>query len=132
MLDKVRARYNRRMSVINCSSTASLSMRRMAATIDVVNPHDGSVITAIAEAKPADVDRAVAAARAAFHGWSNTFASERGQLIMKLADKLEQHFDEFTELESLDTGHPAERHPAPGPAPDLAEPALLRRHRGQD
>ena len=75
-------------------------------TIDVINPHDGSKITAIAEAKPADVDKAVAAARAAFHGWSNMFASERGQLIMKLADKLEQHFDEFTELESLDTGHP--------------------------
>ena len=75
-------------------------------TIDVINPHDGSKITAIAEAKPADVDKAVAVARAAFHGWSNMFASERGRLIMKLADKLEQHFDEFTELESLDTGHP--------------------------
>ena len=74
--------------------------------IDVINPHDGSKITAIAEAKAADVDKAVAAARAAFHDWSNTFVSERGQLIMKLADKLEQHFDEFTELESLDTGHP--------------------------
>ena len=75
-------------------------------TIDVLNPHDGSKITVIAEAKPVDVDKAVAAARAAFHDWSNMFASERGQLIMKLADKLEQHFDEFTELESLDTGHP--------------------------
>ena len=74
--------------------------------IDVINPHDGGLITRIAAAGPADVDQAVAAARAAFHDWSNTFASERGRLIMKLADKLEQHFDEFTELESLDTGHP--------------------------
>ena len=76
------------------------------ATLDVINPHDGSKITAIAEAKAADVDKAVVAARAAFHDWSNMCASDRGQLIMKLADKLEEHFDEFTELESLNTGHP--------------------------
>ena len=74
--------------------------------IEVINPHDGGKITDIAAAKPADVDKAVAAARAAFHDWSNMFASERGRLIMKLADKLEERFDEFTELESLDTGHP--------------------------
>ncbi len=76
------------------------------ATIAVVNPHDNSELTAIAEAKAADVDKAVAAARAAFPGWRDTNSSDRARLIMQLADKLEEHFDELTELESLDTGHP--------------------------
>lgn len=74
--------------------------------IEVLNPHDNSKITDLAAAGPADVDRAAAAARDAFHDWSNAFASERGRLIMKLADKLEEHGDELAELESLDTGHP--------------------------
>lgn len=75
-------------------------------TIDVVNPHNGSVITKIAEAKAADVDRAVLAAQQAFPHWSRMFASERGRLLMKLADKLEENIEEFTHLEALDTGHP--------------------------
>jgi aldehyde dehydrogenase (NAD+) len=37
--------------------------------IPVLNPHDGSVITEVAEARAADIDRAVAAARAAFQAW---------------------------------------------------------------
>jgi len=76
------------------------------ATITVTNPHDNSELTAIAEAKAADVDKAVAAAKAAFPAWSVMNPSDRGRLIMQLADKLEEHFDELTELESLDTGHP--------------------------
>ncbi|MFT4561895.1 MAG: aldehyde dehydrogenase (NAD+) [Gammaproteobacteria bacterium] len=76
------------------------------ATISVVNPHNNEELTSIAEAKGPDVDRAVVAARAAFPAWKNMNPSDRGRLIMKLADKLEDHFDELTELESLDTGHP--------------------------
>lgn len=76
------------------------------ATIAVVNPHNNKELTSVAEAKAPDVDKAVAAARAAFPAWKNMNPSGRGRLIMKLADKLEDHFDELTELESLDTGHP--------------------------
>ncbi|MFT5528117.1 MAG: aldehyde dehydrogenase (NAD+), partial [Pirellulaceae bacterium] len=76
------------------------------ATISVINPHNNKELTAVAQAKAPDVDKAVAAARAAFPAWKNMNPSDRGRLIMKLADKLEDHFDEFTELESLDTGHP--------------------------
>lgn len=76
------------------------------ATITVVDPHDNSEITAIAEAKAADVDKAVAAAKAAFPAWRDMNPSDRARLIMKLADKLEEHFDELSELESRDTGHP--------------------------
>lgn len=76
------------------------------ATISISNPHDNSELTAIAEAKAADVDKAVAAAKAAFPAWRDMNPSDRGRLIMRLADKMEERFDELTELESLDTGHP--------------------------
>lgn len=76
------------------------------ATIPVSNPYDNSELTAIAEAKAADVDKAVAAAKTAFPAWRDMNPSDRGRLIMRLADKMEEYFDELTELESLDTGHP--------------------------
>jgi aldehyde dehydrogenase (NAD+) len=76
------------------------------ATIDVLNPHDNSLITRVAEAKAADVDRAVAAAGKAFPGWSAMAAAERGRLLLKLADKIEERGEELARLESLDTGHP--------------------------
>ncbi|MGY2491331.1 aldehyde dehydrogenase family protein [Cupriavidus sp. CP313] len=75
-------------------------------TIDVLNPHDGSVITAIAAAEAADVDLAVEAAARAFPKWSRMAAAERGRLLLKLADKIEAHTEELAQLESLDTGHP--------------------------
>jgi aldehyde dehydrogenase (NAD+) len=76
------------------------------ASIEVLNPHDCSVITSIAEARAADVDRAVAAAAAAFDGWRTTPAADRGRLLLKLADAIEAHTDELVQLEALDTGHP--------------------------
>jgi aldehyde dehydrogenase (NAD+) len=75
-------------------------------TIDVLNPHDCSVITSIAEARAGDVDRAVEAASRAFEGWKRLAAAERGRLLLKLADSIEAHTDELVELESTDTGHP--------------------------
>jgi len=55
-----------------------------------------------------DIERAVQAARAAFDTgpWSRITASERGRLIWKLADLMEQHLEEFAELETLDNGKP--------------------------
>jgi len=75
-------------------------------TIDVVSPHDGSLITRIAAAEAADVDLAVAAAKRAFPAWSALGAAERGRLLLKLADKIEECGEELARLESLDTGHP--------------------------
>jgi aldehyde dehydrogenase (NAD+) len=75
-------------------------------TIEVLNPHDGTVVTEIAEARAADVDRAVAAAAGAFPAWSRLAAADRGRLLLKLADAIEAHGDELVRLESLDTGHP--------------------------
>ncbi|WP_302140066.1 aldehyde dehydrogenase family protein [Halomonas alkalicola] len=75
-------------------------------TIDVVSPHDGSLLTQIAAAEAEDVDRAVAAAQRAFPGWAGLAAAERGRLLLKLADAIEANADELVQLESRDTGHP--------------------------
>ncbi|QKH37982.1 aldehyde dehydrogenase family protein [Achromobacter pestifer] len=75
-------------------------------TIDVLNPHDGTLITAIAAAEAEDVDRAVAAAQRAFPAWSRMPAAERGRLLLKLADLIEANTEELAQLETLDTGHP--------------------------
>ncbi len=75
-------------------------------TIDVRNPHDGSLLAAVALAGAADVDRAVRAAQAAFPAWSRTAAGERGRLLLKVADAIEADADELARLESLNTGHP--------------------------
>jgi acyl-CoA reductase-like NAD-dependent aldehyde dehydrogenase len=75
-------------------------------TIEVINPHDCSVITEIAEGRAADIDRAVEAAAAAFPAWRSMAAAERGRLLLKLADAIEANGEELAQLESLDTGHP--------------------------
>ncbi|MEP7048414.1 MAG: aldehyde dehydrogenase family protein [Ilumatobacteraceae bacterium] len=75
-------------------------------TIEVINPHDCSVITEIAEARADDVDSAVDAASAAFPAWRKMAAAERGRLLLRLADAIEANGDELARLESLDTGHP--------------------------
>jgi acyl-CoA reductase-like NAD-dependent aldehyde dehydrogenase len=80
-------------------------------TFDTINPATGEVLTHVAEASAADVDRAVAAARAAFEktgkgAWRSMSASERGRLLWKLADLVEKNIEELAELETLDNGKP--------------------------
>lgn len=75
-------------------------------TIDVLNPFNGELITKIAAAEAEDVDVAVAAAKRAFPIWSAMAAADRGRLLLKLADLIEEHTEELAQLESLDTGHP--------------------------
>ncbi len=76
------------------------------ATFPVVNPHDGSKLADVAEARAGDIDRAVAAARAAFPRWSGMAAADRGRLLLGLADAIEAQAPELARLETLDTGHP--------------------------
>lgn len=71
-----------------------------------LNPHDNSTITEVAMAGKADIDRAVAAAKKAFPKWSRMAAMDRGRLLLKLADKIEEKAEELARLETLDTGHP--------------------------
>ncbi|MDO8359515.1 MAG: aldehyde dehydrogenase family protein [Devosia sp.] len=75
-------------------------------TIPVYNPYDNSLLAEIAEARAEDVDRAVDAALAAQPAWGRTDATDRGNLLLRLADAIEAHADELVELESRDTGHP--------------------------
>src|SRR3989442_2279625 len=74
--------------------------------IPVTNPHDTTILAEVSEARPADVDRAVEAARKAFPAWSRMGAAERGRLLAKLADAIEADSENLARLETLDTGHP--------------------------
>lgn len=78
------------------------------ATIAVEDPSTGKEITRIADASDKDVDRAVAAARAAFDDgrWSGLSPMQRERTMNRLADLLEAHADEFAELEAIDNGKP--------------------------
>jgi len=74
--------------------------------IEILNPHDNSRLAMVAEARAADIDRAVTAASKAFPAWRATAAADRGRLLLKLADAIEAHAAELAEIETLDTGHP--------------------------
>jgi betaine-aldehyde dehydrogenase len=76
------------------------------ATLPSLNPHDNSTLAEVSMAGRNDIDKAVEAARAAFPKWSHTAAAERGRLLLKLADKIEERAEELARLETLDTGHP--------------------------
>jgi len=77
-------------------------------TFATYNPATGEVLANIAEGDREDIDRAVKAARAAFETgkWSKTSPAARAKMMWKLADLLEQHLEEFAQLESLDNGKP--------------------------
>ncbi len=74
--------------------------------IAVVNPYTGQTIVDVAEATEADVDLAVAAAKAAAPAWAALAAHERGRLLLKLADAIEADADYLARLEATNTGHP--------------------------
>ena len=79
-------------------------------TFDSVNPATGKVIAQLAEGGAEDIDRAVAAARTAFEGpWSKFKPFDRQALMLKIADTVEQHFDDLCVLETLDMGAPIAR-----------------------
>jgi phenylacetaldehyde dehydrogenase len=77
-------------------------------TFPSYNPATGKVLANVAEGDREDIDRAVKAARAAFESgpWSRTSTAGRAKMIWKLADLIEQHLEEFAQLESLDNGKP--------------------------
>ncbi len=77
-------------------------------TFPVENPSEGRVLAEVAEAKEADIDRAVQAARRAFESdaWQRMAARERGALLYRLADLVEQHADELARIETLQNGKP--------------------------
>ena len=79
-------------------------------TFESRNPATGDLLATVAEGDAEDINRAVAAARRAFEGpWSKMKPYERQQLLLKLADLVEKHFDELSMLDTLDMGAPISR-----------------------
>jgi phenylacetaldehyde dehydrogenase len=74
--------------------------------IPVLDPATGKEIASVVDANASDVDRAVAAARAAFEKgpWANMLPADRERLLWKLSDLIDQNADELAELESLNNG----------------------------
>jgi aldehyde dehydrogenase (NAD+) len=80
-------------------------------TLDVIDPSDGKPFARIARGNAADVDRAVAAARAAFGEcgegeWGRLSAADRGRLLAQLAARVAECGEELARLESRTTGKP--------------------------
>ncbi|TVU25218.1 hypothetical protein EJB05_27707, partial [Eragrostis curvula] len=75
-------------------------------TFETTDPRTGDVIASIAEGDKEDIDLAVKAAREAFDQgkWPRMSGSDRGRIIARFADLVEQHADELAALDSLDAG----------------------------
>nr|XP_040030937.1 mitochondrial 10-formyltetrahydrofolate dehydrogenase [Gasterosteus aculeatus aculeatus] len=73
---------------------------------ETINPTDGSVICKVSYASVGDVDRAVAAAKDAYYSgpWGRMNPRDRGSLLYKLADLMEEHQEELATIESIDSG----------------------------
>ena len=78
------------------------------ATFPTTNPATHELITEVAEARAADVDRAVQSGKAAMAGkaWGRMSAHKRAHLLNKLADAIEANADELARLETADNGKP--------------------------
>jgi aminobutyraldehyde dehydrogenase len=75
-------------------------------TMEVVNPATGEVIAEVPRGTQADVERVVEAAKRALPDWLEKTPKDRMELLLKLADIMEEHADELTELESKNVGKP--------------------------
>jgi 4-guanidinobutyraldehyde dehydrogenase / NAD-dependent aldehyde dehydrogenase len=75
---------------------------------DSISPIDGRKLAEVARCDSADVDLAVAAARAAFEDrrWAGKAPAERKRVLLRMADLMLQHRDELALLETLDMGKP--------------------------
>jgi acyl-CoA reductase-like NAD-dependent aldehyde dehydrogenase len=73
---------------------------------DVLDPASGEVIAQVADAGPADVDAAVAQARAVFDDGARLRGGQRARILCRIADLIEEHADELARLETRDRGQP--------------------------
>jgi len=72
----------------------------------VLNPRNGAKIADVPEASAEQVNQAVASARGAFETWSRTTPSERSQMLLKLAQRIEEDAEAYADLESVNSGKP--------------------------
>jgi betaine-aldehyde dehydrogenase/aminobutyraldehyde dehydrogenase len=98
------------MAVIEKSYEMFIGGRQVPAaegeTEPVINPATGEQIAEVAKGSSRDVDEAVKVAEKAFDAWAATPPNERALALLKLADRLEEHAEEFAQLESLNVGKP--------------------------
>ena len=76
------------------------------ATREVLNPATAEVIASVPEGTQADVERAMAAARAARTGWRDTTPAQRMDVLLALASAVDDHAGELAEIESANVGKP--------------------------
>ena len=72
----------------------------------IVNPSTGEVIAEVPKGTEADVDRAVQAAKQAYPEWRETTPGERAEILLALADLIDDHTDELAQIESQNVGKP--------------------------
>jgi len=75
-------------------------------TFQTINPATTEVIANVSSGGAAEINQAVAAAKAAFPQWANTPAKQRAKLMRRLGELIDQHVKTIAELETLDTGLP--------------------------
>ncbi len=75
-------------------------------TEEILDPATGEAIAEVPKGSDRDVEGAVAAAEQAFEEWSGTTPAERAGALLTLADRLEEHAEELSRLESLNAGKP--------------------------
>src|SRR5215470_6437315 len=73
---------------------------------DTVNPGTGQSLGPVADASAADVDAAVAAAKAAFEQWKNILPLERAKMLRRIASVLREHAEELAMIDAADCGNP--------------------------
>ena len=72
----------------------------------IINPATGEVIAEVPKGTEADVDRAVQAAKQAYPEWRDSTPGERAEVLLKLADVIDEHTDELAQIESQNVGKP--------------------------
>ena len=78
-------------------------------TRDIISPATGAVIASVQEGTAEDADRAIAAAKSAFHGeWYDMTPKDRQLALLRLADRIEEHADEIVKIESENVGKPSQ------------------------
>lgn len=74
--------------------------------VPAIDPSTGEQHGVVADGSPADVDAAVASARAAFNAWWNQPPVERGRILMRVAELIRARADELWRIDALDAGIP--------------------------
>ena len=74
--------------------------------LDNISPATGEVFSRVPNSTAADLEKAIAAAREAFPSWSEASIADRSEILLRLADLIEERLQPLAEAESQDTGKP--------------------------